>query len=187
MRPSGRMPDQLRAVSLQRGFTRHAEGSVLVSFGDTRVLCTASIDNKVPPFLRGKGEGWVTAEYGMLPARHAHALGSRSRARQAGRPHARDPAPDRPRVARLRRPHRARRTHHHARLRCAAGRRRHAHGRHHGRVRRPGRCDPPSAAAPRNHEGPDLRRGRRGVGRHLQRRAGARPRLRRGQPTATPT
>ena len=66
-RPSGRAPDQLRAVSIQRGFTKHAEGSVLISFGDTRVLCTASVEEKVPPFLRGKGEGWVTAEYGMLP------------------------------------------------------------------------------------------------------------------------
>ena len=66
-RPSGRAPDQLRAVSIQRRFTRHAEGSVLISFGDTRVLCTASVEEKVPPFLRGKGEGWITAEYGMLP------------------------------------------------------------------------------------------------------------------------
>jgi ribonuclease PH len=67
VRPSGRRPDQLREVRIERGFTKHAEGSVLVSFGDTRVLCTASVENKVPPFLRGKGEGWVTAEYGMLP------------------------------------------------------------------------------------------------------------------------
>ena len=66
-RPSGRAFDQLRPVTLQRQFTRHAEGSVLVSFGDTRVLCTASVENRVPGFLRGKGEGWVTAEYGMLP------------------------------------------------------------------------------------------------------------------------
>ena len=66
-RPSGRTPAQLREVSIVRGFTRHAEGSVLVSFGDTRVLCTASVENRVPGFLRGKGEGWVTAEYGMLP------------------------------------------------------------------------------------------------------------------------
>jgi len=66
-RPSGRLPAQLRAVSITRGYTRHAEGSVLVAFGDTRVLCTASVENRVPPFLRGKGEGWVTAEYGMLP------------------------------------------------------------------------------------------------------------------------
>ena len=67
LRPSGRAFDQLRPVTLQRQFTRHAEGSVLVSFGDTRVLCTASVENRVPGFLRGKGEGWVTAEYGMLP------------------------------------------------------------------------------------------------------------------------
>ena len=66
-RPSGRLPAQLRDVRLTRAYTRHAEGSVLVAFGDTRVLCTASVENRVPPFLRGKGEGWVTAEYGMLP------------------------------------------------------------------------------------------------------------------------
>ncbi|PJJ95662.1 ribonuclease PH [Lysobacteraceae bacterium NML03-0222] len=85
-RPSGRGPGELRQVSLVRGFTRHAEGSVLVSFGDTRVLCTASVDNKVPPFLRGKGEGWVTAEYGMLP-RSTHTRSDREAARgkQSGR------------------------------------------------------------------------------------------------------
>ncbi len=66
-RSSGRAADQLRTVRFERGFTRHAEGSVLVSFGDTRVLCTASVENRVPGFLRGKAEGWVTAEYGMLP------------------------------------------------------------------------------------------------------------------------
>jgi ribonuclease PH len=67
MRPSGRKPDELRPVRITRGYTRHAEGSVLVEFGDTRVLCTASIDEKLPPFLKGQGRGWVTAEYGMLP------------------------------------------------------------------------------------------------------------------------
>jgi ribonuclease PH len=66
-RPSGRASDQLRAVTLERHYTRHAEGSVLASFGDTRVLCTASIEDRTPAWLRGKGEGWVTAEYGMLP------------------------------------------------------------------------------------------------------------------------
>jgi ribonuclease PH len=66
-RPSGRRPDQLRAVRIQRGFTRHAEGSVLVEFGETRVLCTASVEERVPPFLKESGRGWVTAEYGMLP------------------------------------------------------------------------------------------------------------------------
>jgi ribonuclease PH len=67
MRPSGRKPNDLRPVRIHRGFTRHAEGSVLVEFGDTRVLCTASVEERVPPFLKDSGRGWVTAEYGMLP------------------------------------------------------------------------------------------------------------------------
>jgi len=66
-RPSGRAADELRPVRIERNYTRHAEGSVLICAGDTRVLCTASVEEKVPPFLRGKGEGWITAEYGMLP------------------------------------------------------------------------------------------------------------------------
>ena len=66
-RPSGRACDELRTIRIERQYTRHAEGSVLISFGDTRVLCTASVENRVPGFLRGKGEGWITAEYGMLP------------------------------------------------------------------------------------------------------------------------
>ena len=86
MRPSGRAPDQMRALSFEPGFTRHAEGSCLVSFGDTRVLVTASVEDKVPPFLRGKGQGWVTAEYGMLP-RATHTRGAREAAKgkQSGR------------------------------------------------------------------------------------------------------
>ncbi|MDT3680151.1 MAG: ribonuclease PH [Burkholderiaceae bacterium] len=86
MRPSGRAPDALRPVRLERGFTRHAEGSVLVAFGDTRVLCTASVEKKVPPFLRGAGRGWLTAEYGMLP-RSTHTRSDREAARgkQSGR------------------------------------------------------------------------------------------------------
>ena len=86
MRPSGRAPDQMRALSFEPGFTKHAEGSCLVSFGDTRVLVTASVEEKVPPFLRGKGKGWVTAEYGMLP-RATHTRGSREAAKgkQSGR------------------------------------------------------------------------------------------------------
>ena len=67
MRPSGRKPDQIRTVSLERNYIKHAEGSCLVRFGDTHVLCTASLDEKVPPWLRNGGKGWVTAEYGMLP------------------------------------------------------------------------------------------------------------------------
>jgi ribonuclease PH len=86
MRPSGRAPDQMRTIAFEPGFTRHAEGSCLVSFGDTRVLVTASVEDKVPPFLRGKGQGWVTAEYGMLP-RATHTRGNREAARgkQSGR------------------------------------------------------------------------------------------------------
>ncbi len=85
-RPSGRQPDQMRPVVIQRGFTRHAEGSVLVCFGETRVLCTASVENRVPGFLRGKGEGWVTAEYGMLPrATHTRSDREASRGKQGGR------------------------------------------------------------------------------------------------------
>lgn len=86
MRPSGRQPDQLRPVTLTRNFTRHAEGSVLVCFGDTQVLCTASVLPKVPPHKKGSGEGWVTAEYGMLP-RSTHTRSDREAARgkQSGR------------------------------------------------------------------------------------------------------
>ena len=67
MRPSGRRPDQLREISIMRHYTKHAEGSVLIKFGDTQVICTASVEENVPPFLLGKGKGWLTAEYGMLP------------------------------------------------------------------------------------------------------------------------
>ncbi len=67
MRPSGRAPDELRPIRITRQYTKHAEGAVLVEFGDTRVICTASVEEKVPAFLKGKGQGWVTAEYGMLP------------------------------------------------------------------------------------------------------------------------
>src|SRR4028119_1194274 len=86
MRPSGRAPDQIRELRFEPGFTKHAEGSCLVSFGDTRVLVTASVEEKVPPFLRGKGQGWVTAEYGMLP-RATHTRGNREAAKgkQSGR------------------------------------------------------------------------------------------------------
>jgi len=85
-RPSGRASDQLRTVTIERHYTRHAEGSVLVSFGDTRVLCTASVENRVPAFLRGKGEGWVTAEYGMLPrATHTRSDREAARGKQGGR------------------------------------------------------------------------------------------------------
>lgn len=86
MRPSGRAPDQLRDVKFTCGYTKHAEGSVLVEFGETRVLCTASVENRVPRFLKGKGEGWVTAEYGMLPrSTHTRINREASQGKQGGR------------------------------------------------------------------------------------------------------
>ncbi|GAB4347599.1 MAG: ribonuclease PH [Gammaproteobacteria bacterium] len=86
MRPSGRAPDELRPVKITRHYTKHAEGSVLVEFGDTRVLCTASVEERVPGFLRGKGRGWVTAEYGMLPRSTGERMAREAaRGRQGGR------------------------------------------------------------------------------------------------------
>jgi len=86
MRPSGRQPDEMRAITIEPGFTRHAEGSVLVSFGETRVLCTASVEPRVPPWLKGRGTGWVTAEYGMLPrATHSRSPREAARGKQSGR------------------------------------------------------------------------------------------------------
>ncbi|WP_374332112.1 ribonuclease PH [Aestuariivirga sp.] len=86
MRPSGRKPDELRPVSFTRGFTRHAEGSCLVRFGDTHVLCTASLEERVPPWLKGGGKGWVTAEYGMLPrATHERTRREAASGKQSGR------------------------------------------------------------------------------------------------------
>ncbi|WP_347332588.1 ribonuclease PH [Marinimicrobium locisalis] len=85
-RPSGRQPDQLRDVRLTRQFTKHAEGSVLVEFGDTKVICTASVIEGVPPFLRGQGQGWLTAEYGMLPRSTGTRMGREAaRGKQGGR------------------------------------------------------------------------------------------------------
>src|SRR5512139_3479301 len=87
-RPSGRRPDELRPVRLTRRYTKHAEGSVLVEFGDTRVICTASVEEKVPGFLKGKGEGWLTAEYGMLPrATNTRSDREAARGKQSGRTH----------------------------------------------------------------------------------------------------
>jgi ribonuclease PH len=86
VRSGGRAADQLRAVRITRGYTIHAEGSVLIEFGDTRVLCTASVEEKVPPHKRGSGEGWVTAEYGMLPrATHTRSDREAARGKQSGR------------------------------------------------------------------------------------------------------
>jgi ribonuclease PH len=86
VRPSGRAADELRPISFESGFSRHAEGSVLVRFGDTHVLCTASVEETIPAFLRGKGQGWVTAEYGMLPrSTHTRQAREAARGKQSGR------------------------------------------------------------------------------------------------------
>lgn len=88
VRPSSRRPDELRPVRLTRRYTKHAEGSVLVEFGDTRVICTASVEERVPGFLKGKGEGWLTAEYGMLPrATNTRSDREAARGKQSGRTH----------------------------------------------------------------------------------------------------
>ena len=86
MRPSSRAPDELRPITITRNYTKHAEGSVLIEFGDTKVLCNASVEEKVPGFLRGQGQGWVTAEYGMLPRSTGSRMGREAaRGKQAGR------------------------------------------------------------------------------------------------------
>jgi len=86
MRPSGRAPDAMRAVSLETGFSKYAEGSCLAKFGDTHVLCTATVEERVPPFLRNTGRGWVTAEYGMLPrSTHTRTDREAARGKQSGR------------------------------------------------------------------------------------------------------
>ena len=86
MRPSGRRPDQMRSLTITRGYTMHAEGSVLVAFGNTKVLCTASVEETVPGFLKGKGQGWVTAEYGMLPrSTHTRTAREAAKGKQSGR------------------------------------------------------------------------------------------------------
>ena len=86
MRPSGRSPDQLREIRFTRNYTKHAEGSVLVEFGDTKVLCTATVEDRIPRWLKGKGQGWVTAEYGMLPRSTGSRMGREAaRGKQGGR------------------------------------------------------------------------------------------------------
>ena len=86
MRPSQRQPSELRTIRITRNFTRHAEGSVLIEMGDTRVLCTASVEESLPSFLRGRGQGWVTAEYGMLPrSTHTRSAREAAKGKQSGR------------------------------------------------------------------------------------------------------
>ena len=135
-RPDGRKPAELREVSIETGVARHAEGSALISLGHTKVLCAASVEERVPAFLKGTRKRLGHGRVRHAPPRHAHALGARGGAGQAGRPHARDPAPDRPVAAQRHRAARPRRAHDHARLRRPPGRRRHALRRDHGGVRR---------------------------------------------------
>ena len=137
MRPSGRVFNELRKISIETGFSHHAEGSALIRCGGTEVLCTASVEGKVPPFMRGQGEGWVTAEYGMLP-RATHTRGDREAARgkQSGRTQEIQRLIGRS-LARHGRPQGHGRDQHHAGLRRAERRWRHALRLHHRRLCRP--------------------------------------------------
>ena len=123
----GREPDDLRPLAFTRDYTEFATGSVLVEFGRTRVLCTASVEERVPPWLRGKGRGWVTAEYSMLPGSTPERVDREAAKGKQSRPHPGDPAAHRPLAARGHRPRDAGRGADHRRLRRAAGRRRHPH------------------------------------------------------------
>ncbi len=160
MRPSGRAPDQMREVRFEPGFTRHAEGSCLVSFGDTRVLVTASVEDKVPPFLRGKGQGWVTAEYGMLP-RATHTRGNREAAKgkQSGRTQEIQRLIGRI-ASRGGRPSQAWRAAGDRRLRRDPGRRRHPHRVHFRRLGRASHRDRQAAGRGNADRRPDPHPGR---------------------------
>ena len=116
MRPSKRAPDEMRKVSFERGVARYAEGSCLVRFGDTHVLCTASLEDKPPPWLRGQGRGWITAEYAMLPRATSTRTKRESCDRQGLRPHSGNPTSDWPLIARRRGSAKARGTTDHHRL-----------------------------------------------------------------------
>ena len=139
VRSDGRGPVDLRPVTLTLGVLKWAEGSCRIRVGDTEVLCAATIGDRVPPHLRGKGPGWVTAEYSMLPRATAERSERESGQGPPRRPDARDPAPHRPVAARRRRPGQARRADGHRRLRRPPGRWRHALRLDHRRLRRPGR------------------------------------------------
>ena len=177
MRPSGRAPDQLRPVSLEPGFSRHAEGSCLVKFGDTHVLCTASVDERVPPWMRNTGRGWVTAEYGMLPrSTHTRTDREAARGKQSGRTQEIQRLIGRSLRAVVDLAGHGRATNQY-RLRRPAGRRRHPHRQHHRllggaalRLRAPDQ-------GRQAHGQPDHRPGRRRLVRPVGGHAGARSRL----------
>ena len=168
MRPSKRKSDELRPVSIDRAVSMHAEGSCLIKFGNTHVHCTASLEERLPPWLKGQGRGWVTAEYGMLPrATNERTRREATRGHPSG-PHAGDPAPDRALPARGGRPAEAWRAADLHRLRCDPGGRRHAHGGDHGRLGRAARLPQVDAGA-RHGAGRRAARPRRGrFLRHLQ-------------------
>ena len=148
MRHSNRAPDALRAVSLTPGFSRHAEGSCLVKFGDTHVLVTASLEEKAPPFLKGSGKGWVTAEYGMLPrSTHERMRREAAAGKQSGRTQEIQRLVGRSLRAICDLTALGERQIVH-RLRCAAGRWRHPHRRHHRRLCRAGAMRRPSCRRP---------------------------------------
>jgi ribonuclease PH len=139
MRPAGRSANQVRPVTLTRNYTKHAEGSVLVEFGDTKVLCTASIEEGVPRFLKGQGQGWITAEYGMLP-RSTHTRNAREAAK--GKQGGRTMEIQRliARALRAAVDLKALGEFHHPGLRCDSGRRRHPYRVHYRCLRGAGRC-----------------------------------------------
>ena len=178
-RSDGRMSADLRPTRLTPGFLLHAEGSVLIEVGRTRVICSASVEDRVPPFLRNTGKGWVTAEYGMLPARHLDAHAARSHGRQGRRAHAGDPAADRTLAAIGRAPARARRADDLGRLRRDSGRRRHAHRVDYRRVRRHGARHAAHARGGTDQDDSRPRLRRRHERRRRRRHADAGPRLRR--------
>ena len=161
MRTDSRQPDQLRPIVITPNYLRHAEGSVLITAGGTHVICAASVEDRVPPFRRNSGKGWITAEYGMLPRATQHAHDARSLDRQGRRAHTGDPAPDRPLAALGGQARSARRAHDLGGLRRHPGGRRHAHGGDHGRLRgaRAGAAAPARAGPDQEHPGAGLRGG----------------------------
>ena len=181
-REDGRRPDELRPLDSSPTSSSSRTARCSVPQGKTSVLCTATIEEGVPRWLCGSGRGWMTAEYSLLPASTGERTAREARARQAGRPHGRDPAPDRPRAPRGRRLRGARRADALARLRRPPGRRRHALRGDLRRVRRGARARSTASASPGAR-----RIGRRGLGRHRRRRAAARPRLLRGLDAPTST
>ncbi len=179
-RIDGRGPADLRPISIETGVSRYAEGSALITQGETKVLCTASIEDRVPPFLKNSGTGWVTAEYGMLP-RSTHTRSAREAARgKQGRPYPGDPASHRPGPAKRRRPEGFWREDLHSGLRRPSGGRRHAVRGDQRGLRRAGARVRESRGKPLLPELADARNARRGLRRARQRNGAARPLLRGG-------